>query len=109
MTDQMTDIVEDGVGEEVGTEDTEETGTEDGESIKVFSTRLFYYCLVPGTDQEIAEIVVTDPEVETGGEIVTGAETEEETGTGAEIEEGETGVTPETTGEFRIFCSEIFL
>ena len=40
MTDQMTDIVEDGVGEEVGTEDTEETGTEDGESIKVFLTGL---------------------------------------------------------------------
>ena len=52
---------------------------------------------------------MTDPEVETGDEIVTGAETEEETGTGVEIEEGGTGVTPETTGESRIFCSEIFL
>ena len=44
---------------------------------------------------------MTDLEVEIGDEIVTGAETEEETGTGAEIEEGETGVTPETTGENR--------
>ena len=35
------------------------------------------------------EIVETDPEVETEDEIVTGAETEE----------GETGVTQETTGQ----------
>jgi len=76
-TDLMIDIVEDEEGEEVEIEAMEETGE--------------------GTDPEIVEIVETDPEVETEDEIVTGAETEEETG--VETEEGETGVTQETTGD----------
>jgi len=68
-TDLMIDIVEDEEGEEVEIEAMEETGE--------------------GTDPEIVEIVETDPEVETEDEIVTGVETEE----------GETGVTQETTGD----------